>query len=186
MTSMDDYGDAELRQEPLADPGDGMSGVRLSVGIGRISPRAAAAVWWNQPAQTDEMFPGATFRFRSGDLASNGFVYEVCVDLPAVGPFTQAARYTVAPTDRGGFRITVDAFEENVLWVRGLGVYEFHDDGGSTTLRVDSRYQAKMPIEALNAAAVDAARAHRRRYLAGRQPTSQEELDLAAALAGPG
>jgi hypothetical protein len=62
-------------------------------------------------------------------------------------------------------------------------VYEFHSDGGTTTLRVDSRYQAKVPIEALNAAAVDAARAHQRRYLAGRQPTPAEERDLSSALA---
>ena len=172
-----------MREEPLADRGDGMPGLRLWVDIGSISPRAAAAVWWNQPAQRDELFPGAFFRFRSGDPATNGFVYEIQVELPGVGPLTQAARYTVAGTDGGGYRITVDAFEENALWVRGLGVYEFHADGGTTTLRVDSRYQAKVPIEALNAAAVDAARAHQKRYLAGRQPTPDEERDLAAALA---
>ena len=63
--------------------------------IGPIPPRVAAAIWWNQPAQNEELFPGGLFRFRSGDLASNGFVYEVQVELPAVGPLTQVARYTV-------------------------------------------------------------------------------------------
>jgi hypothetical protein len=178
--------DGALRQEPLADPGDGMPGLRLWLDIGSISPRAAAAVWWNQPAQIDELFPGASFRFRSGDPATNGFVYEVNVTLPGVGPLTQAARYTVAHTTDDGYRITVDAFEENALWVRGQGVYEFHATNGGTTLRVDSRYQAKVPIEALNAAAIDAARAHQGRYLAGRLPTPAEERDFAAALAtGP-
>jgi hypothetical protein len=175
---------AWLRQEPLPDPGDGMPGVRLWLNIGSIAPLAAAAVWWNLPAQNDELFPGATYRFRSGDLATNGFVYEVQVTLPGVGPLTQAARYTVATIDDGGYRITVDAFEENALWVRGQGVYEFSAADGGTTLRVDSRYQAKVPIEALNAAAVDAARAHQTRYLAGRLPTPAEERDVAAALAG--
>jgi hypothetical protein len=181
---MDEPGNAGVRQELLPDPGDGMPGVRLWVDIGQITPRAAAAVWWNLPAQNDELFPGASSRFRSGGLATNGFVYEVRVELPAVGPLTQAARYTVVRTD-GGYRITVDAFEENTLWVRGEGVYEFHSDGGATTLRVDSRYHAKVPIEALNAAAVDAVRAHRRRYLAGRRPTPDEERDFAAALDTP-
>ena len=182
---MDDPGSAGWRQELLPDPGDGMPGIRLWADIGRIAPRAAAAVWWNMQAQNDELFPGASFRFRSGDPATNGFVYEVRVELPAVGPLTQAARYTVERTNDGGYRITVDAFEENALWVRGEGVYEFHSDGGATTLRVDSRYQAKVPIEALNAAAVDAALAHQRRYLAGRQPTPAEERDLTAALDFP-
>lgn len=180
MTPVDHSG---LRLETLADPGDGMPGVRLWVDIGPIPPRDAAAVWWNQPAQNDELFPGGSYRFRSGDLATNGFVYEVRATLPGVGPLVQAARYTVTGTDGGGYRITVDAFEENALWVRGEGVYEFHADGGTTTLRIDSRYQAKVPIESLNAAAIGAAQAHRDRYLSGRRPTPAEESDLAAALA---
>jgi hypothetical protein len=176
--------DEALQRETLDDPGDGMAGVRLWVDLGAISPRDAAAVWWNLPAQHDELFPGGTYRFRSGSNTGNGFVLEVRVDLPGVGPFVQAARYTVDQPEADRYRITVDAFEENVLWTRGVGVYDFGPGDGTTLLTIDSRYQAKVPIEMLNAAAVDAALAHRRRYASGRTPTDAEKRDLVAALGG--
>jgi hypothetical protein len=181
---MDEHGAAGIRLEALDDPGDGVGGgVRMWVDIGPVPPRAATAVWWDVPAQGDELFPGSTSRFRSGGPADNGFVYETRVTLPGVGLLVQAARYTVAATGADRYRITVDAFEENALWTRGRGVYEFYPDGAGTTLRIDSRYQAKVPVEMLNAAALDAARAHRLRYLGGRLPTPAEDRDLDAALA---
>jgi hypothetical protein len=177
----------EILQEEIHDDALAMDGVRLLLRIGDINPRDAAAVWWDLPAQSVELFPGSTFAFLAGDNRDYGFVFQTSVELPAVGVLTQVARYTAESRSGGAYQITVEAFLENVLWRSGRGRYTFcqtsqHD----TVLEVVSLFDAKVPLEALNAAAVDAARAHQQRYLAGRRPTAAERATFRSAVRSRG
>jgi hypothetical protein len=177
----------EILQEEIRDDALAMNGVRLLLRIGDINPRDAAAVWWDLPAQSAELFPGSTFTFLAGDNRDYGFVFQTSAELPAIGVLTQVARYTAESRPGGAYQITVEAFLENALWRSGRGRYTFcqtsqHD----TVLEVVSLYDAKVPLEALNSAAVDAARAHQLRYLAGRRPTVAERATFRAAVRSRG
>jgi hypothetical protein len=173
----------EILQEEIHDDALAMDGVRLLLRIGDISPRDAAAVWWDLPAQAVELFPGSSFDFLAGDNRDYGFVFQTTAELPGVGVLTQVARYTAESRPGRAYAITVEAFLENALWYSGRGRYTFcrtsqHD----TVLEITSLYDAKFPLEALNAAAVAAARAHQQRYLTGRRPTAEERATFRAAV----
>jgi hypothetical protein len=168
----------EIRNEELA-----MDGVRLRLRIGDIGPRDAAAVWWDLPAQAVELFPGSSFEFLAGNNSDYGFVFQTRAELPAVGVLTQVARYTAERRRGGSYVITVEAFLENALWHSGRGRYTFcRTNQHETILEVESLYDAKVPLEVLNAAAVAAAQAHQQRYLSGRRPTRDERTTFRAAL----
>jgi hypothetical protein len=173
----------EILQEEIHDDALAMDGVRLLLRIGDISPRDAAAVWWDQPAQAAELFPGSNFEFLAGDNSDYGFVFKTTAELPAVGVLTQIARYTAERRPGGSYTITVEAFLENVLWHSGRGRYTFcRTSQHQTVLEVESLYDAKVPLETLNAAAVAAAQAHQQRYMSGRRPTRDERAMFRGAL----
>ncbi|WP_437902641.1 hypothetical protein WME95_29130 [Sorangium sp. So ce327] len=173
--------------ESVHDEARGMRGVRFVIDIGNIDPFDAAAMWWDQQGCARELFPGTGCEMQSGSFHEPRFVVRMSVPLPGVGHFTQTLRFSAERASPEVFVIVVDAFEENVLWTRGLGTYRFSPGSGGTTLiEVTSLYAPKVPIIVLNQASLAAARAHQRRYLSGRRPTDEERAQFLSAIgAGP-
>ncbi|WP_437585944.1 hypothetical protein [Sorangium sp. So ce1000] len=173
--------------ESVHDEARGMRGVRFAIDVGQIHPLDAAAVWWDQHGNARELFPGIECEMQSGSYREPSFVLRMSVPLPGKGRFTQTSRFSAERVSPEVVVIVVDAFEENLLWTRGLGTYRFSPgSGGTTLLEVTSLYAPKVPIAVLNQASLASARAHQRRYLSGRRPTDEErEQFLSAIGAGP-
>ncbi|WP_437661119.1 hypothetical protein [Sorangium sp. So ce1182] len=178
--------DTEIeRSEDVHDEARGLRGVRFAIDIGLIDPLDAAALYWDQHGQARELFPGAECAMQSGSYREPSFVLRMSVPLPGAGALMQTSRYSAQRVSPDVVEISVDAFEENMLWSRGLGTYRFSPGtGGTTQLEVTSLYAPRVPIKVLNQAALAAARAHQRRYLSGRRPTAEEREQFLAAIGG--
>ena len=157
------------------------NGIKFWLSFGKqISPRDAAALWWDVPAQT-EVF-GGTFRILSGALDKPRFEGEISADLPGIGTLIQRSFYSVSKSQDDVYRILVDAYSENALWRNGLGVYRFLRVGNETVYEGTSLYDNKVPPEVLNQFALGAAYAHKQRILSGVRPTQNQVRNFLKAL----
>lgn len=169
-----------LRAGQLVQIPKGLKGIQFWLSLGRdVGPLEAAALWWDVPAQM-ELF-GGTFEILSGALTQPRFEGEFQGDLPGTGTFVQRSFYSVSKSATGSYRIVVDAFQENILWKDGLGVYRFYRLGDETLYEGTSLYDAKVSQDMLNQVAVGAALAHRQRLAAGARPTPEQIRNLELA-----
>jgi hypothetical protein len=164
------------------DPATGLPGEHVVLNIGQVSPRDAAAIWWDLPAQS-EIFPGATVTFLAGSEGEYGFVASILFPTPS-GPIPETARFTAQRSGLLDYSIGENIFEPTPVGT-GFGTFAFVACPHETLMVVDNYFNTQAAfLPTLEAEAVGAAQAHQARYLAGRQATAEEKAYLASALGG--